>query len=101
MRTMTREELVTTVSALHPWTARSIARHGMLTALSLLESVSGRAALLSRPRVQILEFHHLLDDETESFRSLLRVLARDHRFVSYSEAVHRVRTGEIDRPYLA
>ncbi len=97
---MTPEEFVTTVAHLHPRTVRSIARHAVLDVLSLLESLSGRTAVLSRPRVQILEFHHVLDDETESFRGLLRVLARDHCFISYSEAVNRIRTGEIDRPYL-
>lgn len=93
-------KFVSTVAELHPRTARSLARHGALSLLSLFDRVSGRTAALKRARVQILLLHHLLEDERETFRSLLHILKKDHEFISYSEAVTRIETGQIDRPYL-
>ena len=54
----------------------------------------------SRNRVQFLCLHHVFTDEVEPFRRLLRALAQDHRFIGYAEAVSRVWTGNIDRPYV-
>jgi peptidoglycan/xylan/chitin deacetylase (PgdA/CDA1 family) len=45
--------------------------------------------------------HHVFPDEEVHFRALLGVLARDHTFISYSEAAERIAQGRIDRPYLA
>lgn len=56
---------------------------------------------LKKPRVQFLYSHHILADEEEGFRQLLRTLAKDHTFISYSEAVERVRSGNIDKPYVS
>lgn len=80
---------------------RSIARHVALSGLDVADTLRGRRAALRRPRVQILSFHHVFDDERESFRRLLRLLRQDHDFVTYSEAVKRVHEGNFERPAIA
>lgn len=54
-----------------------------------------------RPRVQFLYIHHIFKDEENSFRAMLQDLSQEYSFVSYSEAVNKVVTGNIDRPYLS
>lgn len=81
---------------------RDRARHAALTALSKSYSALGRMERgLSRPRIQHLYLHHVFADEIEDFRKLLANLSRDHAFIGYSEALDRISTGAIDRPYLA
>src|SRR5688572_6837736 len=80
---------------------RAVARHAALSVLAAAHRASGRTArALRTPRVQILNLHHVFDDEVDAFRRLLRALSRDHAFIGYSEAVRRVRTGELDQPYV-
>lgn len=79
---------------------RTIARHLALDGLSAFYSLTGRMKSLSRPRVQFVYLHHLFPEEEEGFRNLIRALGRDHRLVSFSEAVDRVKSGRIDRPYV-
>jgi len=55
---------------------------------------------LSRNRVQGVYLHHLFPEEEVGFRNLLRALSRDHCLISYSEAIGRIKGGEIDRPYV-
>jgi peptidoglycan/xylan/chitin deacetylase (PgdA/CDA1 family) len=82
--------------------ARRAARH---VALDLLEASSrffGWAGpALAAPRVQILYLHHVFPTEIQGFRSLLDRLAVVHTFIPYSEAVARIESGDIDRPYVA
>jgi len=59
------------------------------------------ASALSKDRVQFLYMHHVFGDEEDSFRNLLGRLSLGHRLVSYSEAVDRVLSGDIDGPYVA
>ena len=81
---------------------RTTGRHAALDGLSALGRLSGReSAGLATPRVQFPYLHAVPENEEHSFRKLLGSLATTHTFVSYSEAVRRVRSGEIDRPYLA
>ena len=55
------------------------------------------ASALSKERVQFLYLHHVFEDEEDSFRILLRALLdTGHRLISYSEAVERVRKGNIN-----
>jgi peptidoglycan/xylan/chitin deacetylase (PgdA/CDA1 family) len=81
-------------------TPRRVARHA---ALDLLSAVSGLRAeeALARPRVQFIHLHYVFEDERDRFRALLAELSRLHTFVSYSGAVQRVLSGNIDKPYLA
>jgi peptidoglycan/xylan/chitin deacetylase (PgdA/CDA1 family) len=50
--------------------------------------------------VHFLYLHHLFRDEEAAFHALLRCLGESHTFISYSDAVARVRDGRVDRPYV-
>jgi len=50
--------------------------------------------------VQVLLYHHVRADWLNWFRASLQTLARHARFISYSQAVERIRSGRIDQPYL-
>ena len=55
---------------------------------------------LKRPRVQFIYIHHVFRDEVEQLDKLIRLLAEDHQFISYSEGVSRVLRNQVDRPYV-
>ena len=83
-------------------TSRSILRHLALSTAASIEQLTGRVGYgLERPRIHFIYLHHVFDDEEDSFRRLLGWLADSHSFINYSEAVGRVRTGPIDRPYVS
>lgn len=52
-------------------------------------------------RVQFVNMHWIRPGEEDNFRSLAGLLKKDFRFISYSEAVRRVMSGEIDGRYMA
>lgn len=72
-------------------------------ALSVLAGLTPRVTkrTLKTSRVQNLYFHFLPETEADNFRALLRRLSKDHQFISYSEAVDRINTGDIYEPYLS
>lgn len=72
-------------------------------ALDLLSFRHSEQSLLAlnTPHVQFLYIHHVFEDEVEELRKLLRTLSSTYEFVSYSNAVERVRDGNVDRPYMA
>ena len=81
---------------------RSIFRYATLSGLATFYKISGQIfSALSRDRIQFLYLHHVFEDEEDSFRKLLRLLSRNHFFISYSEAVNRIWTGRIDKPYIS
>jgi peptidoglycan/xylan/chitin deacetylase (PgdA/CDA1 family) len=64
--------------------------------------MTGRdAEALRTPRVHFPYLHAVPPDEEPTFRRLLTELRETHTFVTYSEAVGRVLSGAIDRPYAA
>lgn len=80
---------------------RGMLRHGALSAFALATRVAGlQRRCMEQPRVQFLYLHYVFEDQEEAFRRLLDVLARQHRFISYSEAVRRIHEGAIDAPYV-
>lgn len=79
---------------------RTIARHVALSALAAGYRLSNRLEALARNRVQFLYLHHLFPEEEQGFRQLLERLSQDHYLISYTEAVGRVQSGQIDRPYV-
>jgi peptidoglycan/xylan/chitin deacetylase (PgdA/CDA1 family) len=81
-------------------TARTITRGLALHGMSALYKLTGRMEALARNREQFIYLHHLFPEEEESFRNLIRALGRDHCLVSFSEAVDRVKSGNIDKPYV-
>src|SRR5687767_12489681 len=89
-------------SAARPMRLRDVARAVALTTLATATRFTGRMHRhISRPRVQFIYLHHVLSDEEPSFRQLLKQLSRQHTLVGHSEAIRRVQTGEIDRPYVS
>lgn len=87
---------------LYPWNPRRTARHVVLSALATAQAYPhGVRRDLTRDRVQLLYFHHIFQDEADSFRRLLTSLAKNHRFVSYAEAVRRIEANDIDGAYVA
>ena len=77
---------------------RHYARWFSLDVLSLTSTVSLHQ--LNTPHVQFLYFHHVFSDEVGFFRLILSELSKIYEFVSYSEAVRKVGSGNIDRPYM-
>ncbi len=74
-------------------------------ALSLLAETRLRTRayreLLQTPRVHFLYLHYVFQDEEAGFESLLEWLGdNNHTLLSYSDAVKRAESGEIDRPYV-
>ena len=79
---------------------RGRARHIALSILAQLTKAQTQKAL-KQNRVQNIYFHFLPEADVENFLELIRILARDHDFISYSEAIERVKAGKIDKPYLS
>lgn len=84
-----------------PLGLRGIARNTILNMLSLETKFSYVDELFCRPRIQFLYIHHVFEDEMENFEKLLNKLSIHHSFISYSEAVNRISTNTIDKPYIS
>lgn len=96
------KEYATQYEQVHSVNFRSILRHTVLSTLATFYEKTGQmSSALNRNRVQFLYLHHVFEDEEDSFRKLLRILNRDHCFISYSDAVDRIWNGNIDRSYIA
>ena len=85
----------------HPNSERTMRDRLRHAALNVLAALQNPRSSLSTPRVQFIYIHHVFRDEEQSLRSLLLHLSKEHCFISHTEAVERIRTGNIDRPYLA
>lgn len=83
-----------------PKNARAYLRDVALTLLSTYDNITGIEEILKKPRVQFLILHHIFKDEEAKFAILLEKLALIHTFISYSEAIQRVLSGNIDKPYI-
>ncbi len=79
---------------------RDLVRSFLLDVLSFRVKYRNRD-LLKTPRVQFVYIHHVFDDEIEAFDKLIFDLKEFYSIISFSEAVNRVYTNNIDRPYLA
>lgn len=81
-------------------TMRNYVRSLSLDFLSHQLNLKCNREYLKRPRVQFLYFHHIFNDEIENFEKLIKNLLEVHTIISYSEAVSRVQSGIIDKPYI-
>lgn len=98
---MVSEPSAVTYGTIHKRTPRSFARRIVLDLLSIYYALSGKTRrALKKNRVQFLYFHHVFRDEEKPFRNMLAELARHHQFLGYSEAVEKIVSGKIDKPYL-
>jgi len=77
-------------------TLRGNLRDLALTGLSWLASEK----YLEIPRVQFLYIHHVFKDEERPLDILLKRLSKQHQFITYDEAVNKILTGTIDKPYI-
>jgi peptidoglycan/xylan/chitin deacetylase (PgdA/CDA1 family) len=68
--------------------------------LSVTNTLEKNIKILETPRVQFLYFHHIFKDEVANFEKLVHFLAKDHIFITHSEAVNRITENNIDRPYI-
>jgi len=93
-------ELTETYAAVKQFQGVGIRHYVRWTALSAL-SLRDRFIKESKPRVQFLYIHHVFKDEEQRLKTLLQALSKEYTFISYSDAVNRVVTGNIDRPYLS
>ena len=84
-----------------PKTLRSYVREIALDMLSLKNKFIDIENVLKKPRVQFLYIHHIFDDEIESFEKILNILSKYHTFISYSDAVNKICSGNIDKAYLS
>lgn len=81
---------------------RRVARRAALSVLTTTYDLANRLDEdLGRPRVQFFFLHEVRKGHKDALRLILGRLAAQHEFVTYSEAVERVRQGAIDRPYVA
>ena len=80
---------------------RDLARDLVLSCVSAAYKIFGQNSWLKRPRVHFLMLHHLHSDEIVPFRMLLQIIMEDHYFINYSDAVEKIRSGHIDKPYIA
>ncbi len=90
-----------TVKHFQHYTAKNKLRDVAINVAAPFTSIFGiDKKLMQKNRVQFLFLHHLFDDEIASFRKLLQTLSKQHTFISYSEAVNRIKAGNIDKPYI-
>jgi peptidoglycan/xylan/chitin deacetylase (PgdA/CDA1 family) len=98
-----QQSFITTYKQLQQWRPSSLrdkARHAALSALVWKDKLEQAEKYLSRPRIQFLYIHHVFSDEEKALERLLARLAEQHSFISYSDAVSKILTGTIDRPYV-
>jgi hypothetical protein len=82
-------------------TARKALRHAALSIMARgWRSLGNMNYWLRQNRIQFLYLHHLFPEDEAGFRRLLTYLSRTHQLISYSEALRRLRSGPIDRPYI-
>ncbi|MCW3122922.1 MAG: putative polysaccharide deacetylase [Flavipsychrobacter sp.] len=55
---------------------------------------------LRKPRVQFIYLHHLFKDEEAGLDALMKRLSEEHEFISYADAINKVISGTIDKPYI-
>ena len=84
-----------------PKNLRGFVRDFMLNGLSIRTKFPNAKSIFEKPRIQFLYIHHVFDDEIEKFDKLLKLLSKYHNFISYSDAVNKILTGNIDKPYIS
>jgi|694.fasta_scaffold01109_34 peptidoglycan/xylan/chitin deacetylase (PgdA/CDA1 family) len=79
---------------------RGLLRSLALDGLSNIDELTNGQAYLRKPRLQFLYIHHVFIDEELALEKLLQSLSTHHTFLSYSEAINKLHTGTIDKPYI-
>jgi peptidoglycan/xylan/chitin deacetylase (PgdA/CDA1 family) len=97
---MTFVENYSQIKTVKPAGLRGKLRSFALDLLCIKDKITGTDALLNKPRIQFLYIHHIFKDEEQHLDDLLKRLSEQHSFISYSDAVYKILTGEIDKPYI-
>lgn len=79
---------------------RGLVRDLALNGLAIQTKFPNAKTIFEKPRIQFLYIHHVFDDEIKSFDTLLKLLSKHLSFISYSDAVNKILTGNIDKPYI-
>ena len=79
---------------------RGILRDSVLDILSLKTKLPNAENFFEKSRIQFLYIHHVFDDEIENFDKLLNFLSKHYSYISYSKAVNKILSGNIDKPYI-
>ena len=79
---------------------RHYARLLALDGLAMLSTLQ-KEKYFAQPRIHFLYFHHIFEDEISNFEKLVATLSKSHTFISHSEAVHRLTTNQVDKPYIS
>lgn len=91
-------ELYSEIKKAKPASTRSKIRKVVLDILSLPFFLDH--SYLKKPRLQFLYVHHVFRDEEQALIELIEFLQTHHSFISYSEAIDRLLSGEVDKPYI-
>lgn len=79
---------------------REALRHCALNGLAAVDSIRNRESQIASSKVvQVVNFHHMYDYEEEAFRNFLDWFGKRYNVISYSQAVERVHSGNIDAAY--
>ncbi len=79
---------------------RETLRHCVLNGFAAVDVMRNRESLLASSKiVQVVNFHHMYPYEETAFGEFLDWFASRYKVISYSEAVERVRSGNIDAAY--
>jgi peptidoglycan/xylan/chitin deacetylase (PgdA/CDA1 family) len=93
------QRFIDTIADYYPRSMRTRLRFGAVASLAALEKFTGRLDRgLARNRVHFIMLHSVFKDEERLFRELLRRLSVRHKFIEYSDAVRRVRSGNFPGP---
>ena len=80
---------------------RQYIRRGVLDFLSGVQEIVSRVAPINEEnRIQFLYIHHVFEDEEKALRDLLIHLREEYKFISYSDAVKKILTANIDDKYI-
>lgn len=86
---------------MHKTSMRDVARKLALDGLGMKTSWFPKKALWDAPRIRFIYIHHVFKDEEKGFEQMIKMFSEDFDFISYSEAVERIVSGKIDKPYMA
>lgn len=87
------------IKAFQKFSIRPVVRKMVLDAISLRDSLKGDEPF-KKPRIQFIYIHHAFRDEAGNLEHLIKFLLKHHVFINYSEAVNRILTNNIDKPYI-
>jgi peptidoglycan/xylan/chitin deacetylase (PgdA/CDA1 family) len=80
---------------------RSPLRNIAITCLYAKAVITSEISAISQKRVQVLMFHDISPEAEKRFKALIHELSIDHTFIAYSDAMDRICSGAIERPYIA